>query len=300
METILINQAYAAEFVMLDTNGAAVTGLGTGFTVTVSKNGGAFGASAGTKAEIGSGWYSYTITAAEADTAGPLALTITGAGAVQQNLLYQVAGYIPSPASSNLYCTLADLKSQDVLKTPSTATDDTFLTTIITAVSRAIDNETGRYFYKSSAHEIRYFTARAKDRCFVGDVVSVTALYTDTNVGDRTYPSTWAATDYDLWPYDADVVSEPEPFRFLDKSPRGQYQFPVNVPKGVKLDAIFGWPQVPAAINRACLLWSARIFRRYQSVLGVMSATPFGQQLVQAKPDPDVAAILSNYRAVAL
>lgn len=209
--------------------------------------------------------------------------------------------FIGTPvAGTSLYCTLAELKSSDVLNTPATATDDTFLTEIITAVSRAIDNETGRYFYKSAAHEIRYFSTRNQERCYVGDVVSVTALYTDTSVGDRTYPYTWATTDYDLWPYDAATASEPEPYRYIDKTPQGLYQFPTNVAKGIKLDAVFGWPEVPTAIAKACLLWSARIFKRYQSVLGVSSATPFGQALVQAKPDPDVAAILANYRAVAV
>jgi len=78
-------------FVMVDSNGTEVTGLGSGFTLQVSKNGGAFAASSGTKAEIGSGWYSYIYPAAEADTLGEVSIRVTGAGCVQQNLVYQVA-----------------------------------------------------------------------------------------------------------------------------------------------------------------------------------------------------------------
>jgi hypothetical protein len=86
------NQINTILFVMVGNNGQEVTGLGTGFTLELSKNGAAFAASAGTKAEIGSGWYRYTTTAGEANTRGPVAVKVTGAGAVQQNLEYVVAG----------------------------------------------------------------------------------------------------------------------------------------------------------------------------------------------------------------
>jgi hypothetical protein len=84
--------ANAIPFVLVDANGTEVTGLGGTFTVTVRKDGGSFGASAGAKAELANGWYLYTATAGECDTAGPLALKITGAGAAQQNLVYRVSG----------------------------------------------------------------------------------------------------------------------------------------------------------------------------------------------------------------
>lgn len=84
------NQANRIAFVMVDSSGNEVAGLGSGFTLQLSKNGGAFAGSAGTKAEISDGWYSYTATAGEADTVGPVAVKVTGSGAVQQNLEYVV------------------------------------------------------------------------------------------------------------------------------------------------------------------------------------------------------------------
>jgi hypothetical protein len=77
-------------FVLVDGSGVEVTGLGATFTLEVSKNGGAFVGSAGTKAEIANGWYSYIATAGEADTLGPVSIKVTGAGIVQQNLEYVV------------------------------------------------------------------------------------------------------------------------------------------------------------------------------------------------------------------
>lgn len=90
MSELVRNQTNLVTFVMVDSNGDEVAGLGAGFTVQVSKAGGAFAASAGTKAEISDGWYSYLFAAAECDTVGPVALKVTGAGAVQQNLEYVV------------------------------------------------------------------------------------------------------------------------------------------------------------------------------------------------------------------
>lgn len=80
------------DFVMVDSNGEMVPGLGSGFVVELSKNGALMVSGTGVKAEIGSGWYSYQLTVTETDTAGPLALKVTGTGAIQQNLVYQVSG----------------------------------------------------------------------------------------------------------------------------------------------------------------------------------------------------------------
>lgn len=86
-----LNTTNTIVFVMVDSNGDEVTGLGTGFTLQLSKNGAAFAASTGTKAEIANGWYSYIATASESDTEGVTAIKVTGAGAAQQNLVAHVS-----------------------------------------------------------------------------------------------------------------------------------------------------------------------------------------------------------------
>jgi hypothetical protein len=90
MYELKLSQIQMITFVLVDAANAEVTGLGNAFTVAISKAGGAFAASTGTKAEIGLGWYRYTTTAAETNTPGPLAFTITAAGCAQQNLEYIV------------------------------------------------------------------------------------------------------------------------------------------------------------------------------------------------------------------
>lgn len=89
--TWILNQANRIVFVMVDATNTEVSGIGDGnLTVTISKNGGAFAAALGTDTEIGNGWYTYLADATEADTVGPVAVKVTGAGAIQQNLEYVV------------------------------------------------------------------------------------------------------------------------------------------------------------------------------------------------------------------
>jgi hypothetical protein len=200
---------------------------------------------------------------------------------------------------TNGYATLIQIKATDRLNITDTISD-TPLEQTITSVSRAIDKYCSRYFYKTStgSTDTRYFTPAEADRVFVGDFVSITALYTDTQTGDRTYPYTWATTDYDLFPYNAGSLSEQEPYQFIEKAPRGLYQFPC-VAKGVKLTAVFGWPAVPAAITEACLLWSMRMFERYKTPLGVSGTNALGSMTMKIPPpDPDVREMLKNYQVI--
>lgn len=77
-------------FVLVDDQGLEVTGVGQGFDIFISKAGGIFATGNGAKTEIGFGWYSYECTAAEADTSGPVAVVVTAAPVIQQNLEYVV------------------------------------------------------------------------------------------------------------------------------------------------------------------------------------------------------------------
>jgi hypothetical protein len=87
---LLQNQVNTITFVLVDSSSLEVTGLGNGFTLQWAKGIGAFAASAGTKGEIGNGWYYYQNAVAECDTPGPVSIVITHASIAQQNLSYVV------------------------------------------------------------------------------------------------------------------------------------------------------------------------------------------------------------------
>lgn len=93
------NQPNTILFVLVDSSGEEVTGLGSSFVLRLSKSGAAFSFSEGTKSEVGLGWYKYISTSGEADTSGPIAVAVTGSGIVQQNLEYVVEDRIENAIS---------------------------------------------------------------------------------------------------------------------------------------------------------------------------------------------------------
>lgn len=198
---------------------------------------------------------------------------------------------------TNGYATLTEIKGADVLNFSNTD-HDTILESVIEGASRAIDNWCGRHFY--SASETRYYTARHPYRLRIHDLGSSSGLtiYTDLD-GDGTYEYTWAATDYQLAPYNA--ATDGWPFTMIETTLLGNYQFPATR-RGVKITSTaFGWPAVPKSINRACLLQAERLFKRYTTPLGQAGATTIGT-IVMTMPalDTDVQAMLAPYKKVSV
>lgn len=192
---------------------------------------------------------------------------------------------------TNGYATLAQLRARLGFATADTA-DDTILEAIVAAVSRWIDLHCGRRFWVNSVAEARYYTATDSDLLLCpDDVVTVTALACDED-GDRVYERTWAATDYDLEPYNATL--DGQPYTRIAVTPNGQYAFP-TMAKAVKVTGTFGWSAVPDAIREACLLQAERIYKRKDAPFGVLGSAEMGQTLVIPKLDPDVALLLWPY-----
>jgi hypothetical protein len=193
-----------------------------------------------------------------------------------------------TPVIGSLYTTVATLKTRLSI---SDTTDDTTLGLVLDGVCRAIDGHCGQSFYKDSAASIRYYTAVDKRTVFVDPLVSVTTLATDGDV-DRTYSTTWAATDYDLMP--ANAASRDRPYTWLEMAPDGDYNFPTRS-LGVKLTAVWGWPAVPAAVSEAALLWAERIFKRKDAPFGIASFIEAGEMRLIKEIDPDVATLLKPF-----
>jgi hypothetical protein len=199
-------------------------------------------------------------------------------------------------AITNGYCTLAELRGRLGLLDADT-TDDTKLESIVEAVSRLIDNWTARHFYQTSAGTVKYFTANEHDILFIPDITTLTALATD-ETGERTYPTAWATTDYDLEPFNA--AGESKPYTYITLPPQGRYTFPEGVGRGVKITGTWGWPSVPLPIKEACLLQSARLFKRKDSIFGVVGSSELGQMMQITRLDPDVQMLVDPYRRIEL
>ncbi len=198
-------------------------------------------------------------------------------------------------AITNGYTDLATVKTRCSI---SDLVDDATLEAVITAVSRLIDNYCGRRFYTTTDDETRYFTASDAYELWCGDLLSVTTLETDSD-GDRVYEETWAATDYDLEPYNAPL--DGQPYYLVKVAPNGNYTFPVGVAKGVKITGKFGYcalANVPAPVAEACIIQSQRLFRRKDAPFGITGAAEFGTATMIARLDPDVRQLLEPYRLV--
>jgi hypothetical protein len=78
-------------FQLVDSNVAAVTGLGSNFMLEIKLPGASvFADGAGSKLEMELGWYKYISPAAESAAMGIFAISASGTGTTQQNLLGQV------------------------------------------------------------------------------------------------------------------------------------------------------------------------------------------------------------------
>lgn len=193
-----------------------------------------------------------------------------------------------TPVTSNLYTTVATLKTRLGI---SDTTDDTTLGLVLTGVCRAIDGHCGQSFYRDAVASTRYYTATDKSVVFTDPIVSVTTLATDS-AADRTYTTTWAATDYDLMPDNA--ASGDRPYTWIETAPNGSYSFS-SLAKGIKLTAVYGWPAVPAAVGEAALLWAERIFKRKDAPFGIASFIEAGEMRLIKDMDPDVQTLLRPF-----
>lgn len=85
------NAQNEVKFQLVDSNVVAITGLGGSFMFDMCfPSASVFVDGSGSKIELGRGWYKYTSPSAESGILGELAIAASGAGTIQQNLIYQI------------------------------------------------------------------------------------------------------------------------------------------------------------------------------------------------------------------
>lgn len=195
----------------------------------------------------------------------------------------------PISSVGGLYATRAELKAR--IGATDTYSDDTY-DSVLDAASRAIDGFTARRFYQDVG-TIRYFTADDAYQLDIDDLVSVSEFATDTT-GERTYVTTWDATDYDLEPYNAAATDWP--YTVLCLAPRTTKYF-VSGRRAIRITGTWGWPAIPGAVHEACLLLAARYAKRPSAPFGIdPNSADLGQPQQLASVDPDVKVLLAPYR----
>jgi hypothetical protein len=149
------------------------------------------------------------------------------------------------------YCTLLELKAYITARGGTTSTDagdDAVMEDIVESVSRYIDNQTARRFYKNSTDETRYFEAKDSYCVDIGDLAaSPTTVSVDYN-NTRTYTDL-SGSDWELAP--ANAALDGLPYSQIVIAPTSTQYFP-STRRGVKVLAKFGFPSVPDNIKVDC------------------------------------------------
>ena len=187
---------------------------------------------------------------------------------------------------TNGYATIQQVK--DALRVTD-AIDDSLIELSIEAASREIDAYCQRVFYSTTA--TRTYTPDSSFLCSIDDLVSLTSLKTSTNTS---WDTTWGASDYQLEPTNGISGGLTQPYNRIRAV--NLFTFPVlTVPEvTVQVTGVFGWSAVPMDVRIACILQAQRLFKRFDSPLGVVGMGDLGSIRV-SRVDSDVQALLAPY-----
>lgn len=205
-------------------------------------------------------------------------------------------------AITNGYATRNQIKAALRIGTADQIDDD-LIDNCAGAASRLIDGYCNRKFWAVGSATARVYQADDSFYCSVDDI-SGTALTLQTSTyGNGVFDITWAVTDYQLEPLNADLDGITWAYDKIRAV--GNYLFPtVNNNYGsqalVKVTANFGWPAIPEPVTQATIIQASRLFKRYDSPLGVAGFGDMGAIRVSRALDPDVAQLVEPYRRMRL
>lgn len=200
--------------------------------------------------------------------------------------------------ATTTYCTLAEVKS--ALRITDNA-DDTALTRTIKAASRRIDQKCNRRFWIDDAVSARTYAIKTPMLVLVDDIATTTGLIVEIDTtGNGAWSTLTNGSDYQLEPLNALAQGFPvNTIRSLNTQ-----SFPTSTPTFwptpyaqqalMRVTAKWGFPTVPDQVVEACIMLSARQFRRLDSPLGVAGFGEMGVVNVR-RFDPDIDELLAPF-----
>lgn len=188
------------------------------------------------------------------------------------------------------YCTVQQLR--DHFGDDSNLLSTGLLERAINATSRAIDRHTGRRFWQDAAAQAKVFRCDDAYEVDVDDIATTDGLIVATGT-DGTYTTTWSASDYQLEPLNA--AAEGGAYAWWRLVAVGDRTFPVLARQTtLQITAKFGWSEVPADVEEACILRAAAIFKRKEATFGVAGFGEFGVVRI-GRNDVDVVSLLHPF-----
>ncbi len=139
----LNDTTYPICFLMVDSADHIAGKTGLAPTVTIAKNGGAFGSAAGAVTELGSGWYCLEANATDRNTLGGLAIHAAATGADPTDIYYSIVAYNPYSATdlglTNLNAPVGSIPTAPLLAVNYTAPDNSAIAAIKAKVDSYLD-----------------------------------------------------------------------------------------------------------------------------------------------------------------
>jgi len=205
-------------------------------------------------------------------------------------------------AITNGYSTRNQIKAALRIGTADTI-DDELIDNCAGAASRLIDGYCNRKFWSVGSATSRVYTAEDDYYCSIDDIAGTALTLKTSSLADGVFDVTWTVTDYQLEPLNANLDGLTWSYDKIRAV--GDYLFPnVNANYGsqalVQVTAIFGWPAIPEPVTQATIIQASRLFKRYDSPLGVAGFGDMGAIRVSRALDPDVAQLVEPYRRMRL
>jgi hypothetical protein len=177
--------------------------------------------------------------------------------------------------------------------------DDDLVDNCVGAASRLIDGYCNRRFWQTGTAEARVYQAEDSFYCSIDDIAGTALTLKTSTQADGTFDLTWKVSDYQLEPLNGNLDGLTWSYDKIRAV--GDYLFPtVNANYGeqalVQVTAVFGWPSVPEPVTQATIIQASRIFKRYDSPLGVAGFGDLGAIRVSRFLDPDMAQLVEPYR----
>ena len=199
---------------------------------------------------------------------------------------------------TNGYATRNQVKAALRIGTADTIDDD-LIDNCVGAASRLIDGYCNRRFWQTGTAEARVYQAEDSFYCSIDDIAGTALTLKTSTQADGTFDLQWSRSDYQLEPLNGNLDGLTWSYDKIRAV--GDYLFPtVNANYGeqalVQVTAIFGWPSVPEPVTQATIIQASRIFKRYDSPLGVVGFGDLGQIRVSRYLDPDMAQLVEPYR----
>jgi hypothetical protein len=195
-------------------------------------------------------------------------------------------------AITNGYITLANLKTY--LKIDDSV-EDTLLESIIESASRSIDKIANRRFYLDGSASVRTYRPNNVVMSNVDDFGSTTGLVVKTDPDDTgTYQTTLTLnSDFIVEPTNA--AAKGRPWTTITIVGSTGFSLPTDLRPQLEVTARWGWPTVPDDIEQATYILSADLYKRKDSIGGVLGLSELGA--IRMSPlGRDIAAMVRAYK----